>query len=176
MHVFGSAIEKAAERFGHAVNASMKEIDSKKEQPFSPRGVLESSILVQLWDWLTSTKLELNNPIIKRLSEFNEIISKQVMLSTIHQCIPFFSYLPANHDIKRAKQTRNTIFPKAYQAQKETYTPGVIRNLIDSFISCCEKEIGKKTKKDIGSMDDIAGLMADVSFGGSDTTCAIFAL
>ena len=172
MHVFGSGIEQAAERFGHAVNASMKEIDSKKEEPFSPRDVLESSILVQLWDWLTSTKLELNSPIIKRLSEFNEIVSKQIMLSTIHQCIPFFSYLPtqANHDIKRAKQIRNTIFSEAYQAQKETYTPGVIRNLTDSFISCYEKEIGKETKKHIGSMDDIVGLMADVSLGGSGTT------
>ena len=172
MHVFGSGVQQATERVGHAVNAAMKEIDSKEGQPFSPTEILESSILVQLWDWLTSRKPQLSDPIIKNLSEFNTIIGKQALLTAVHQCIPFFSYLPiqANLDIKRAKQIRSTIFPEAYQAQKETYTPGVIRNLTDSFICCYEKEIAKETDKDIGSMDDIHSLMADVTFAGSETT------
>ena len=172
MHVFGSGIEQATERVGHAVNTAMEEIDKKKGQPFSPRGLLESSMLVQLWDWLTSEKLKLSDPMIEQLSQFGQIVAKQAVLSTIYQCIPFFSYLPTqtNLEIRRAKRIRNTIFPEAYQTQKETYTPGAIRNLTDSFISCYEKEISKETKKDIGSMDDIAGLMADVTFGGSDTT------
>ena len=172
MHVFGSGIEPAAERVGHAVNAAMEEIDNKKGQPFSPRGLLESSILVQLWDWLTSTKLQLTDPIIKQLSQFDQIVAKQAVLSTLYQCIPFFSYLPtqSNLDIRWAKQIRNTIFPEAYRNQKETYTPGVIRNLADSFICCYEREIAKETNKEIGSMSDIAGLMADVAFAGSDTT------
>ena len=46
----------------------------------------------------------------------------------------------------------------------------MIRNLTDSFICCYEKEMSKETKKDIGSMDDIPSLMADVTFAGSDTT------
>ena len=172
MHVFGSGIEQATERVGHAVNAVMKEIDSKKGQPFSPRGLLESSILVQLWDWLTSRKLELNDPLIKNLSEFNEILAKQALLPTIYECIPFFWYLRTEADlgVQQGKHFRNTIFLKAYKIQKETYTPGVIRNLTDSFIACYEKEIAKETNKDIGSMSDIAGLMADVTFAGSDTT------
>ena len=172
MHVFGSGIEQTTKRAGHAVNLAIEEIDSKEGQPFSPRDILESSMVVQLWDWLTSKKLQLNDPMIKQLSQFSEIIAKQAVLSTLYQCIPFFSYLPtqSNLEIRRAKRIRNTLFPEAYQSQKETYTPGVIRNLTDSFISCYEKEIAKETNKDIGSMDDIAGLMANVTFAGSDTT------
>ena len=172
MHVFGSGIEQATERAAHAVNVAMKEIDSKKGQPFSPRGVLESSILVQLWNWLTSTKLQLGDPLIKDLSEFARVLAKQALLTTIHQCIPFFSYLPtkSSREIRWAKQIQYKVFPEAYRTEKETYTPGIIRHLTDSFISCYEKEICKETKKDIGSMDDIAGLMADVAFAGSDTT------
>ena len=152
MHVFGSGIEQATERVEHAVNTAMKEIDSKKGQPFSPTCLLESSILVQLWDWLTSRKPQLNDQIIKHLLEFNEIVGKQTLLATVHQYVPFLSYLPiqANLDIKRAKEIRKTIFPEAYLDQKETYTPGVIRNLTDSFICCYEKEMSKETKKDIG--------------------------
>ena len=90
----------------------------------------------------------------------------------MHQCILFFSCLPiqANLDIKRAKQIRNTVFPEAYQAQKDSYIPGIICNLTDSFIFCYEKEVSKETNKDIGSMDDIHSLMADVTFAGSETT------
>ena len=172
MHLFGSGIEQATERVEHAVNSAMQEIDSKKGQPFSPTSLLESSVLAQLWDWMTSRKPQLNDPIIKTLSEFNRIIDKLTLFALGHQCIPFFSYLPiqSNLDIKRAKQIRKTIFPEAYQSQKETYTPGVIRNLTDSFISCYEKELAKEAKKDIGSMDDIPCLMTDVTVAGADTT------
>ena len=172
MHVFGSGMEQAAERVEHAVNSTMKEIDSKKGQPFSPASLLESSILVQLWDWLTSRKPQLNDQIIKYLLEFNEIVTEQALLPIVHQCVPFLSYLPiqANLNFKRATEIRKTIFPEAYHDQKETYTPGVIRNLTDSFICSYEKEMSKETRKDIGSMDDIPSLMADVTFAGSDTT------
>ena len=54
MYIFGSGIRQATERVAHAVNIAMKEIDNKKEKRFSPRKLLESSILVQIWDWLTS--------------------------------------------------------------------------------------------------------------------------
>ncbi len=52
----------------------------------------------------------------------------------------------------------------------ETYVPGVIRNLTDSFICAYEKELAKDTGKDIGSIQDITNLMVDVTFLGSDTT------
>ncbi|CAB4022094.1 steroid 17-alpha-hydroxylase 17,20 lyase-like [Paramuricea clavata] len=154
IHVFGAGIEQVSERAGHSVNIAIKEIDSHEGKPFSPRGILESSILVQLWEWLTSKKLQLNDSVIKSPS-----------------------YLPTqtNRDIKRAKHIRNTVFPKEYHAQKEAYSPGVIRNLTDSFISCYEKEITKEANQDIGSMDDTAGLMCDVTFAGSDTTSSSLA-
>ena len=94
MHVFGSGIEQTTKRAGHAVNLAIEEIDSKEGQPFSLREILESSVLVQLWDWLTSKKLQLNDLMIKQLSLFSKIIVKQALLSTLYQCIPFFSYLP----------------------------------------------------------------------------------
>ena len=168
MHVFGSGIEQTTERVGHAVHTVMKEIDGKEGRQFSPRGLLESSILIQLWDWLTSTELELDDPLIHQYTEFNKILATQALLSAVHHFIPIFSYLPtqANREIDRAKHNRNTIFPEAYHKQKETYTPGVIRNLTDSCIYCYEKEIAKENDKNIGSMDDITSLMADVSFGG----------
>ena len=172
MHIFGSGIEQTTERVEHAVNSAMQEIDSKKGQPFSPTSLLESSILLQLWDWMTSKKSQLNDPIIKQLLEFNEITGSQTFFALAHQSLPFFSYLPiqSNLDVKRAKEIRKTIFPEAYHDQKETYTPGVIRNLIDSFICCYEKEMTKEANKDIGSMDDIPSLMADVTGGGSRST------
>lgn len=172
MHLFGTGVEQATERTVYAVSIAIDEINSKEGQPFSPRLLLESSILVQLWYWLTSTKLQLNDPVVKYLSTFNEIVGRQALFSTLYQCAPFLTYLPTqnNRDIKQAKQIRNTLFPQAYHTQKNTYTAGVFRNLTDSFISCYEKEIAKETKKDIGSMDDIAGLMADVTFAGADTT------
>jgi cytochrome P450 len=177
MHVFGAGVEQASERAGHAVNIAIKEIDSHEGKPFSPRGILESSILVQLWEWLTSKKLELNDSVIKSLSVFDEIVGKQALLSTVSQVFPFLKYLPTqtNRDIKRAKHIRNTVFPKEYHAQKDAYSPGVIRNLTDSFISCYEKEIAKEANQDIGSMDDIARLMCDVTFAGSDTTSSSLA-
>ena len=172
MHVFGAGIDQASKRAAHAVDITIKEIDSKDGQPFSPRGLLEASILVLLWQWLTSKKLQLNDSIITYLSAFNETVSKQALLSSVYQVFPFLRYLPTQNkrDINRAKEIRNTVFPKAYHTHKETYTPGVIRDLTDSFISCYEKEIAKETNTHIGSMDDIAGLMCDVTSAGTDTT------
>ena len=172
MHVFGAGIEEASQRVGHAVDIAIGDLQTRQGMPFSPKKLFESSILVQLWEWLTSKKVQLNDPTIKCLSVFGEIVSKQSMFKNTQQLIPFMKYLPTqfNRNIKLAQQIKNEIFHKEYQAHIETYTPGIIRDLTDSFISCYEKEIGKETTKNIGSMDDIASLMCDVSFGGSDTT------
>ena len=95
MHVFGSGIEQTSERAGHAVNLAIEEIDSKEGQPFPPRDILESSMVVQLWDWLTSKKLQLNDPMIKQLSQFSEIIVKLVkLLCSLHYTSAFlFSHI-----------------------------------------------------------------------------------
>ena len=57
----------------------------------------------------------------------------------------------------------------------ETYTPGVIRDMTDSFISAYKKEMAKETGKDIGSIEDIQDLMVDVVIAGSDTTSSTMA-
>jgi cytochrome P450 len=117
--------------------------------------------------------VSLDEPVLKLLLEFNEIIAKQRLeRSFIYQKIPFHSYLPIEHNrnIKRAKDIQHLIFSPVFQNHLKTYTPGVIRDMTDSFISAYEKEMAKETSKDIGSIDDIPDLMLSVTFGGSDTT------
>lgn len=172
MHIYGSGTEKASEFARRAVDIVTNEVVKKEGEPFSPREILESSIFVQLWEWLTAKKLQLNDPIVKCLSRFNEIFAKQMSLSSVSQVLPFFKYLPtqAKREINEAKEIRRTIFPKEYNAHKLTYTTGNTRDLTDDFISSYENDIGKETGRCFGSMDDIAGLMADVIVGGADTT------
>jgi cytochrome P450 len=173
MHVFGAGINETEERGGYAVNSMLEKINCLKDQPFSPKELIESAILIQLWQWLTSQKVSLDEPVLKLLLEFNETIAKQRLeRSFIYQKIPFHSYLPIEHNrnIKRAKDIQHLIFSLVFQNHLKTYTPGVIRDMTDSFISAYEKEMAKETSKDIGSIDDIPDLMMSVTFGGSDTT------
>ena len=50
MHVFGEGIDRAAEKGGYAVKSTLDKIDSLKDQPFSPKEVIASAILMQLWE------------------------------------------------------------------------------------------------------------------------------
>lgn len=172
MHVLGAGVEQASGRVGHAVNLTMKEIDENVGQPFSPKNLFEWSILVEIWEWLTSKKVQLNDPIVKSLSQFNEIMSKQALLSSMYQLIPFLTYLPTrfNKDIEQALQIKSDLFLKEYRAHLKTYTPGVIRDLTDSFISAYETEKDKEKTKNSSSPDDIPNLMLNVTFGGSDSS------
>jgi hypothetical protein len=137
MHIFGVGIEQASVRAGHAVDIAMKEIENEPGKSFSPKNILESSIVVQLWEWLTTKKIALNDPIVKENNEFNAIFSRQALLSTMYQLFPFLCYLPTQltREIKRAEQIRETIFPTEYRAHQESYIPGTIREITDSFIS-----------------------------------------
>ncbi|CAB3978326.1 steroid 17-alpha-hydroxylase 17,20 lyase-like [Paramuricea clavata] len=177
MHVFGAGINDAEERGGHAVKSMLEKIDSMKGQPFSPKELIESAILIQLWQWLTSEKVSFEHTNIKLLLEFSEIIAKQNVEGTYFHKLPFHSYLPTefNRSIKRATDIKSSIMPQTFQSHLETYTPGVIRDMIDSFISAYKKETAKETSKDIGSIDDIRDMMIDVTFAGSDTTSSTLA-
>ena len=173
MHIFGAGIEQASVRAGHAVDIAMKEIENEPGKSFSPKHLLESSIVVQLWQWLTTKKIALDDPIVKENNEFNAIFNRQALISSMYQLFPFLCYLPTQftREIKRAKQIRETIFPKEYRAHQESYIPGTIRDLTDSFISAYEKELAKETRKDIGSKDTgIPGLMLNVVLAGSTTS------
>ena len=178
MHVFGSGIDKVEERGSHAVNSTLEKIKSLQDQPFSPKKIIASAILIQLWQWLTSQEISFDDPIINHLLQFSEIVARQnVSESYLHQKIPFNSYLPTkfNRKIKRAKYIKTAIYPPVFKSHMETYTPGVIRDMTDSFISAYKKEMAKETGKDIGFIDDIQDLMADVVFAGSDTTSSTIA-
>ena len=173
MHIFGAGIEQASVRAGHAVDIAMKEIENKQGRSFSPKNLFESSIVVQLWEWLTSKKVALDDRIVQELNEFSAIVGRQALLNTTYQLFPFLRYLPTqfSREIKRAQQIRETIFPPEYRAHQESYIPGTIRDLTDSFISAYEKELAKETRKDISSKHiGIPGLMVDVVAVGSETS------
>ena len=172
MHVFGAGREQASARAGHAVKIAIKNIEDEPGRSFCPKNLFESSIRVQLWEWLTSKKIGLDDPIIKQTSELSALLTKQAMLSTLYQLFPFLCYLPTRfrRDIQRAIEIKNTIFPAEYREHEESYIPGVIRDLTDSFICAYDKEIQRKTSKEIGSKDDIPGLMFNVALAGSETT------
>ena len=171
MHIFGAGIEKVSVRASHACKIAINEIENKPGRTFSPKSLFESSIIVQLWNWLTSKTIALDDPIVNNMKEFSALISKQLALN-IYQLLALLSYLPTqfSRDIKRAQEIRNKIFLPEYVAHNDSHIPGIVRDLTDSFISAYEKEIGKESAKKIGSKDDIPGLMLDVLLGGSETT------
>jgi cytochrome P450 family 2 subfamily X len=149
MHIFGAGIEQASVRAGHAVDIVMKEIENEPGKSFSPRNLLEPSIVVHLWQWLTSNNISLDDKIVKEINEMSAIMSRQALLNTVYQLLPFLCYLPSKltREIKRAQQIRETIFPPEYRAHQESYIPGTIRNLTDSFISAYEKNLPKRQGK-----------------------------
>ena len=178
MHVFGEGINRAEERGGYAVKSVLEKIYSFNGQPFSPKEVILSAIVIQLWQWLSSERLTFEDPKLELLLELGVLLTKQSTTRTFFsQMVPFHSYLPIefNRDIKRAQELISSIFPPVFQPHLETFTPGVIRDLTDSFISAYKKEIAKETGKDIGNIQDIKGLMLDVVFAGSNTTSASLA-
>jgi hypothetical protein len=93
MHSFGAGIEQASVRAGYAVDIAMKEIENKPGRSFSPKNLFQSSIVVQLLEWLTSKKIALDDPIVKDLNEFNAIMGRQALLNTMYQLFPFLCYL-----------------------------------------------------------------------------------
>ncbi|XP_028416279.1 cytochrome P450 2D3-like [Dendronephthya gigantea] len=161
LHVFGPAIEQVTDRARHAVDTMVEEIESKPGHAFSPKELMESAILVQLWKWLTSKDVSLNDPTVKKLAEFAELFAKQAILNPVFQLFPFLTYLPTSF---------SRDFPPEYRVHRESYCPSVLRDLTDSFISAYEKEISKENSKDVGSIDDIPYLMLNVAMGGSETT------
>ena len=92
MHVFGEGIDKAEERGSHAVNSTLEKIKCLEDRPFSPKNLIASAILIQLWQWLTSQQISFDDPIINHLLEFSEIVAKQnFSVSYFNQKIPFNS-------------------------------------------------------------------------------------
>jgi hypothetical protein len=173
MHMFGAGKAQASVRAGQAVDIMTKEIENEPGKPFSPRNLLESSIVVQLWQWLTSKSVALDHPVVKESNEFVAIFNRQALLATMYQLFPFLCYLPTQFtpEIKRAHAIRENIFPREYRSVQESYIPGSIRNLTDSFISAYEKELAKETRKDFGSKQaGVQGLMLNALVGSTNAS------
>ncbi|XP_046852391.1 cytochrome P450 2D6-like [Xenia sp. Carnegie-2017] len=173
MHVFGEGIHEAEERGNHAVKCTLDEIKSFEGRSFSPKKLIASAIILQLWQWLTSKELSLDDDIIVKLLEFSELSVKKIQENSIvSMMIPFSSFLPTefNRNKKRALHIKSSIFSPVVESHLATYTPGKIRNMTHSFIQAYAKEMAKESSKDIGSINDIKDLMVDVVFAGADTT------
>ena len=115
MHIFGAGIERVLVRASHACKIVISEIENKPRRTFSPKSLFESSIIVQLWNWVTSKTIGLDDPVVDNMKEFSAQISKQLALN-IYQLLPLLSYLPTqfSRDIKRAQGIRNKIFLPEY--------------------------------------------------------------
>ena len=172
LHVFGSGLGQAEDRARHAVQLALQEIE--KCQSFSPNKLFPSTIFAQVWKWLTSKKITLDDPTISLVKEIQGIIRNQPVERSIYLLIPFLGYITNNFNrkIERAKDIKKQLFSHEFSAHRETYNPGVIRDLTDSFISAYEKEIANGIDKDIGSIEDIPDLMLDVAVGAIDTVPA----
>jgi predicted protein tyrosine phosphatase len=169
LHVFGSGLGQAEDRARHAVQLALQEIE--KCQSFSPNKLFPSTIFAQVWEWLTSKKITLDDPTLSLLKEIQGIIRNQPLERSIYLLIPFLGYITNNFNrkIERANDIKKQLFSHEFSAHRETYIPGVIRDLTDSFISAYEKEISNGIDKDIGSIEDIPDLMLDVAVAAIDT-------
>ena len=172
LHVFGSGVDNTVERARRAVDIAIEEIDLKLGYAFCPKELLDSAILVQLWEWLSSNNEPKEGTTITWLRELNDILLDIAYQS---HCITFSrssGFFPTQfrRNIKRCKEIIRTVLEIEFEEHQKTYTPGVVRDLTDSFISAYKNELAKENRKDIGSIDDIASLMLDVAVGGSDTT------
>ncbi|XP_028405395.1 cytochrome P450 2D6-like [Dendronephthya gigantea] len=170
LHLFGAGIEQAEDRARHAVQLALQEIE--KCESFSPNKLIPLTIFLQMWEWLTSKKLSVDDQTMYHLfNELQLIIVNQTRERSIYLLLPFLKYVSNfNRKIERAKQLRRQLLLPEYFAHRETYTPGVTRDVTDSFIAAYEKEIAKETGKDIGSMEDIPNLMLDFVVAGIDTS------
>ena len=177
LHVFGAGIEQAEERVSNAVKNFVNEIDALDGQAFSPKDLLSLAIVSQIWEWVTSKKLSLRHPKLKVLVDFNDKISKLWAQFTPAQLIPGVSHLPTtfNRELKEVVKIRDEIFGPELKYHRDTYVSDVTRDLTDGFLAAFEKEIAKETGKEIGSIEDIQGLMVDIVFAGSDTTSSVLA-
>ncbi|XP_046862403.1 cytochrome P450 2D1-like [Xenia sp. Carnegie-2017] len=127
--------------------------------------------MVQLRQWLTAEKVSLDDPVIMNLLEFSDLVARKIPSIYLTYCmIPFHSYLPTKRSkfVKRGQNIKFSILSPVLKSHLETYTPGTIRDMADSFIEAYKRR--PKKQKDIGSIEDIKALMIDVAFAGSDTT------
>ena len=117
-HIFGAGKEQSSNHASYSVKIAMKEIEDEWGRSFSLKKLIESSTLVQFWEWLTSKKIALNDEIVNEINELAVIITKQTLFNTLYQLFPFLSYLPTqfSQEIKRAQEIKNKIFLPEYRA------------------------------------------------------------
>ena len=91
LHLFGSGIGQAEDRARYAVQLAIKEIE--KSGSFSPNKLVPSTIFAQIWEWLTSKKIGLDDPIVSLFDEIQGIILNQPYERCLYSLIPFLGYI-----------------------------------------------------------------------------------
>ena len=172
LHIFGTGVEQAEERMGYAVQNLLKEIEAMEGRPFLPHKYVSSAIISQLWKWVSSKECLFGHPSVNSLLEFNKKVAALCEQGTLHQFIPFLTYLPTtfNRNLKDVIRIKEDVFVPELKVHRETYTSGTIRDLTDSFLNAYMNEIEKGTAKDIGSIEDVESLMVNVFNAGSHPT------
>ena len=177
LHLFGAGLEQAEGRMDHAVEDLLQEIERMEGRPFSPIKYISSAVVSEMWSWLTSKKCSFSHPTVNSLLEFNEKATVLGAQGSLYQVIPWLKYLPTNFkkNLNDLSNIKKKIFVPELQAHLESYKPGIIRDVIDGFLSEYMKDMGKGTAEDVGSIEDVTLLMLDVMGPGTETSSSILA-
>ena len=103
LHVFGSGTGQAEDRGRHAVQLTIKEIE--KCGSFSPNKLVPPPMFAQVWEWLTSKQIGLDDPNVSLFDELQEILLNQPNERYLYSLIPLLGYITNdfNRKIERAK-------------------------------------------------------------------------
>nr|UPI41562.1 CYP1 [Erythropodium caribaeorum] len=169
LHIFGTGIGKVEGRVTNAVHNLVRKIEKTNGEPFSPKEYVASAMLIELWKWLSSKTCSFGHPTIRALLDFNKTTT---FLITVGYVAPFLKYLPTTYakNLKKVMKIMNDVFVSELRSHRDTYVEGVVRDLTDSFLAAYKEEETRENVKNIGSVEDIKGLMVDVIAAGSDTT------
>ncbi|XP_028405604.1 steroid 17-alpha-hydroxylase/17,20 lyase-like [Dendronephthya gigantea] len=175
LHMFGKGIENVERRVSGEVDRLISWIIAKNEEAFPPQGQITFTIMNNISEWLLSKRYDFNEPIVRKLFDFNDkllLVSRQ---GSYYQFLPFMKYLPTKfmEDCREVIQTREEFFTSHFSYHRDTYNASVIRDITDALIAAYETEKEKDRGKDFGKIEDIKFLMMDILLATTDTTSSI---
>ena len=175
LHVFGEGARKVEERLHGTIENLLKQIEKKNGNSFRSRTFIAAAITIQLWEWLSSTKLLYSDSKLHKIMDFNDNFVNLASQGSYIQLFPLLRYLPTEFSrrLKKLLQTRDELFGELLEHHKKTYQSSVVRDITDGMLAAYETERGRNSGKDIGCNDDIKFMMMDVITAGSDTSISI---
>ena len=175
LHVFGEGAKEVEDRLHGTIENLLKQIEETEGSSFRSRTFIAAAITIQLWEWLSSTKLSYSDPKLHKIMDFNDTFVNLASQGSFIQLFPLLRYLPTEFSkkLKQLLKTRDELFGELLEHHKKSYENGVVRDITDGMLAAYEIEKGKNSGKDIGCSDDIKFMMMDVITAGSDTSISI---